>query len=382
MERNRKLSILVTRAMRVVVLIFTLCAVLLSGIPAQAASAVPPGQKAGKYSRWSYPSQIAYGPIESGSGNIGSGPAPGAFLTLPFMGPHYITSVFDHCGPNYTSHGRVCRYDGEIASASVGGPDPTFDDGFAQTPGGHDYLYYSGHDGYDYGLYFEPIAAAADGTIKLADWLVPGCHTCLSGQTVEIDHHNGLLSFYGHMSKIFVSKGQWVRRGQVIGISGMSGSATGPHLHFGLYYMNGNGPVDPFGWTGPGPDPYARDLGDLWLTGSPRFADIAMPHVTVTTELRSDDPTAIDVSWSSPGAGTNFNVFYTTTDGVIRSWTDGAVKGWTDSRGNGAATFHGKYGRSYWFWASVRTDLGWTDGGGSSVVKIPPRDPRAAFAAA
>jgi len=140
MAGNRKLSILVSRAMRVFVLIITLFAFFLSAIPAQAGSAVPPGHKPGKYSRWSYPSQISYGPIEDGNGNIGSGPSPRAFMTLPFMGPHYITSVFDHCGPNYSSHGRVCRYDGTIASAATGGPDPTFDEGFAQTPVSYTHL--------------------------------------------------------------------------------------------------------------------------------------------------------------------------------------------------------------------------------------------------
>jgi murein DD-endopeptidase MepM/ murein hydrolase activator NlpD len=349
--------------MRVVVLFLTILGLLASALPAEAASAVPPGHKAGKYSRWSYPSQMAYGPIETGYGNIGSGPAPGAFLTLPFMGPHYITSVFDHCGPNYSSHGKVCRYDGEVASASVGGPDPTFDAGFAQTPGGHDYLYYSGHDGYDYGLYYEPVAAAAEGTVKLANWLDPNCHTCLSGITVEIDHGNGLLSFYGHLSKLLVYKGQYVARGQVIGISGMTGSATGPHLHFGLYYTNGNGPVDPYGWTGPGGDPYSRDRGDLWLTGSPRFANVPLPHVAITAERQAGHPNAITVSWSSPGDGTAFDIRYATQDGTMKQW--GAPNG------SGSSTFWGDYGQTYWFWASVKTDLGWTDGGGSAVIEIP-----------
>jgi hypothetical protein len=280
------------------------------------------------------------------------------------MGPHYITSVFDHCGPNYSSHGKVCRYDGQVASARVGGPDPTFDDGFAQTPGGHDYLYYSGHDGYDYGLYYEPVAAAAEGNVKLANWLDPNCHTCLSGITVEIDHGNGMLSFYGHMSQLFVSKGEYVRRGQIIGISGMTGSATGPHLHFGLYYTNGNGPVDPYGWTGPGADPYSRDRGDLWVTGSPRFAPIAMPHVTVSAVPDPGDPTVVNVSWSSPGdGGTRFKVYAVALDGTMTPWME--------SRGDTWGAFHGRPGQSYWFWVSVTAFLGWTDAAGSPVIAIP-----------
>ncbi len=294
--------------MRVVVLVITLVSLLLHGVPVLASSALPPGQKQGKYSRWSYPSQVSYGPTEDGKGNIGSGPAPGAFLTLPFMGPHYITSIFDHCGPNYGTHGKVCRYDGEVASAAVGGSDPSFTAGFAQTPGQHDYLYYEGHDGYDYGLYYEPVAAAAVGRVMLAGWAVPGCQTCSSGLTVEINHGNGLLTYYGHLSQINVSKGQSVKRGQVIGISGMTGTATGPHLHFGVYYVNGGGPVDPYGWTGSYPDPYSKDLGDLWLTGSPRFAGIPTPLVTVDAATELDGSTASNVAWSSPRAGNVYAV--------------------------------------------------------------------------
>lgn len=363
MERNVSSAFSVHRAMRVVVLFVTLLALLLYGVPVQASTALPPGQKPGKYSRWSYPSQMSYGPIEDGSGNTGGRPAPDAFLTLPFMGPHYITSIFDHCGPDYGTHGKVCRYDGQVASAAVGGPDPTFTAGFAQTPGQHDYLYYEGHDGYDYGLYYEPVAAAADGRVMLASWAVPSCHSCSSGLTVEINHGNGLLTYYGHLSQINVSRGQYVSRGQVIGISGMTGTATGPHLHFGVYYVNGNGPVDPYGWTASSPDPYSKDLGDLWLSGSPRFAAVPIPQVTVAAASDAADPTSIDVSWSSPGAGNIYVVSAVDPVGRMR-----VINGGT--RGT-SQVFHGGLGQSYWFWVTVRTNLGWTDANGSPPVTVP-----------
>jgi murein DD-endopeptidase MepM/ murein hydrolase activator NlpD len=336
---------------------------LLHGVPVQASTALPPGEKQGKYYRWSYPSQMSYGPIENGAGNIGTPPAPGAFLTLPFMGPHYITSIFDHCGPDYSSHGKICRYDGRVASAAVGGPDPTFSEGFAQTPGQHDYLYYEGHDGYDYGLNYEPIAAAAGGRVILAGWVVPSCHSCLSGMTVEINHGNGLLTYYGHMSQINVTKGQVVSRGQVIGISGMTGNATGPHLHFGVYYINGAGPVDPYGWTASSPDPYSKDLGDLWLGGSPRFAPIPMPQVSVHAVVDVDDASSLDVSWSSPGQGNVYVVSAVAPDGSMR-----VINGGT---GASSQIFRGVRGLSYWFWVTVKTTLGWTDANGSPLVTIP-----------
>ena len=350
--------------MRVLVFAVTFLSLFLWGTPVQASQAQPPGQKAGKYVRWYYPGQTSYGPVEDGGGNTGSPPSPGAFLTLPFMGPHIVTSLFDHCYPDYGTNGTICRYDGTQASAKVGGPDPGFDAGYAQTPAGHDYLYYDGHDGYDYALTYEPVAAAAPGVVILANWLDPNCHTCLSGQTIEINHGNGLLTLYGHLSKINVTKGQYVSRGQVIGISGMSGTATGPHLHFGVYNIHrSQTPVDPYGWSGSYPDPYSWDEGNLWLTGSPRFAGIAMPNVSVTAAPEADDPTAIDVAWSSPGSGNRYSVYAVFQDGTMKPWAGNA--------GAGSAVFHGKPGQSYWFWASVTTGLGWTSANGSPVVAVP-----------
>ena len=348
--------------MRALVFLLAVGALVCSAAPAQAQSAIPPGAAPGKYVRWFYPSQITYGPLEDGTATLDEPAASGAFLTLPFMGPHYITSLFDHCGPNYNVSGRVCRYDGTIASAKVGGPDPSFTAGYAQTPGGTDYLYYSGHDGYDYGLYYEPVAAAAPGRVILAGWVVPGCHSCLSGQTIEIDHGNGLLTYYGHLSRIAVRRGQYVSRGQVIATSGMTGTATGPHLHFGVYYLDGRGPVDPYGWSGRGADPYAKDLGDLWLGGSPRFAPITLPSVTVSAASDVGSPATIHVAWSSPGS-MRFNVYLVTQDGLMRLWRI--------NQAGGSATYTGKPGQEYWFWATATSALGWTDGAGSTVLQVP-----------
>jgi len=350
--------------MRVLVFAVTFLSLFLWGVPVQASQAQLPGQKAEKYVRWYYPSQTNYGSVEDGVGDRGMGPAPGAFLTLPFMGPHIVTSLFDHCYPDYGTDGTVCRYDGVQASAKVGGPDPTFDAGYAQTPAGHDYLYYDGHDGYDYALTYEPVAAAAPGVVILANWLDPNCHTCLSGQTIEINHGNGLLTFYGHLSRINVTKGQYVARGQVIGISGMSGTATGPHLHFGVYNIHrSQTPVDPYGWSGSYPDPWSWDQGDLWLTGSPRYADVPMPKVSVSATAGLDDPAAITVAWSSPGAGDRFSTYVVFQDGSMRPWIQNS--------GAGSAVFRGKAGQRYWFWASVTTNLGWTDQSGSPLIAVP-----------
>src|SRR5260370_5858745 len=158
---------------------------LLQSVPAHASQALPPGQKQGRYVRWFYPAQLSYGTVETGAGESGTGPASAAFLTLPFMGPHIVTSLFDHCYPDYGVNGRICRYDGQFATQSTGGPDPGFSEGYAQTPGGHDYLYYDGHDGYDYALTYEPVASAPPATAPSAALPHPNCPPSFTALTAE-----------------------------------------------------------------------------------------------------------------------------------------------------------------------------------------------------
>jgi murein DD-endopeptidase MepM/ murein hydrolase activator NlpD len=72
----------------------------------------------------------------------------------------------------------------------------------------------------------DPVRATADGTVTIASW--QGGY----GNMVEIDHHNGLATRFGHMSKILVKVGQRVHIGQTIGLIGSTGRSTGPHLHY------------------------------------------------------------------------------------------------------------------------------------------------------
>ncbi len=64
-----------------------------------------------------------------------------------------------------------------------------------------------------------------------------------TGNVIYLDHGNGLISLYAHLSKINVRKNQWVRQGQIIGKVGKTGRVTGAHLHWSVY-LNGNA-VDP-----------------------------------------------------------------------------------------------------------------------------------------
>lgn len=54
------------------------------------------------------------------------------------------------------------------------------------------------------------------------------------GTVVDIDHGNGLVSRYAHLNRLYVSKGDWVAKGQAIGTVGLTGITTGPHIHFEL----------------------------------------------------------------------------------------------------------------------------------------------------
>jgi murein DD-endopeptidase MepM/ murein hydrolase activator NlpD len=62
---------------------------------------------------------------------------------------------------------------------------------------------------------------------------------CQYGYYVDIQHADGYLTRYGHLSRILVSLGQTVGQGDVIGASGSTGYSTGPHVHFELR-RNGN----------------------------------------------------------------------------------------------------------------------------------------------
>lgn len=89
---------------------------------------------------------------------------------------------------------------------------------------------------------YTPLLAADGGTVVTAGWC-----DCGLGFYVEIDHGNGFSTVYGHMAEQpYVSAGQSVNQGDVIGPIGSTGFSTGPHVHF-MLKLNGV-TVDPLGY--------------------------------------------------------------------------------------------------------------------------------------
>jgi murein DD-endopeptidase MepM/ murein hydrolase activator NlpD len=94
------------------------------------------------------------------------------------------------------------------------------------------------HAGMDFkARYGTPIVAVSDGRVTSAG-RAGGC-----GIAVRLDHGSGLSTRYCHMSRMAVSPGMQVRRGQVIGYVGSTGLSTGAHLHYEMY--RGGRPINP-----------------------------------------------------------------------------------------------------------------------------------------
>ena len=124
------------------------------------------------------------------------------------------------------------------------------------------------HIGVDYAAATgTPVMATSDGVVSIRG--VQGGY----GNLVEIRHSNGYMTRYAHLNGFAsnIRQGSRVSQGQVIGYVGMTGTATGPHLHYELH-KDGR-PVDPLNVDIPAGDPIPADAMERWVDeGDLRFA--------------------------------------------------------------------------------------------------------------
>ncbi|MBW1951325.1 MAG: M23 family metallopeptidase, partial [Deltaproteobacteria bacterium] len=83
-----------------------------------------------------------------------------------------------------------------------------------------------------------PVRASSDGIVALV------AEHYFAGKSVYLDHGGGIVSMYFHLSQVRVRQDDRIRKGEVIGLVGKTGRATGPHLHWGVRVAGSR--VDPF----------------------------------------------------------------------------------------------------------------------------------------
>jgi murein DD-endopeptidase MepM/ murein hydrolase activator NlpD len=88
------------------------------------------------------------------------------------------------------------------------------------------------HQGVDYfARTGTPVMSTADGVITMAK------KNGSMGLTIEVNHGNGFKTRYAHLSKLYVRRGQRIKRGETLGAVGNTGRSTGPHLHYEVIFM-------------------------------------------------------------------------------------------------------------------------------------------------
>ncbi|MEK9179897.1 MAG: peptidoglycan DD-metalloendopeptidase family protein [Patescibacteria group bacterium] len=117
------------------------------------------------------------------------------------------------------------------------------------------------HNGVDFrAILGTPVLASEDGVVVAAGDQDKYCYKGAYGKFIIINHNNNLTTLYAHLSRIIVEKDHDVKRGEVIGYSGSTGYATGPHLHLTVF-------AQPTFYMGPskvcGPMPFGGDLNPL-----------------------------------------------------------------------------------------------------------------------
>ena len=107
------------------------------------------------------------------------------------------------------------------------------------------------HDGLDLvGVDSKEVHSTVSGTVEKAAWENPLNRKQGFGLYVRIKAAESVDKYYyGHLSKVTVTAGQTVKKGDLIGVEGSTGNSTGPHLHFAIFTGSSN---DPWGYASSG----------------------------------------------------------------------------------------------------------------------------------
>jgi murein DD-endopeptidase MepM/ murein hydrolase activator NlpD len=156
-----------------------------------------------------------------------------------------------------------------------------------------------GHMGTDYAAPTgTPVHAAGEGRVSFAGWR--GGY----GNALMLAHGSSVSTLYGHMSRFArnIRVGSHVQQGEVIGYVGMTGLATGPHLHY-EYLMNGVH-KNPQTVQLPGAEPlHAEALQRFRLAAAPLIAGLAAPSASPVPVAAATTPAAGPAAIASPAPG-------------------------------------------------------------------------------
>lgn len=175
--------------------------------------------------------------------------AQAQILQPPYYGETSINAVFDHEFPRYARESDdeylICANDAAVITTTVFHYNGTHSTA----------LYYSGHDGIDFGLNYRYVLAAHSGEVSEAGWANAQNRRAGLGLRITLLADDEIhRTEYGHMSSLLLQSGDTVTQRDVIGISGNTGNSTDPHLHF---TVRAKGiVVNPYGWAGGVQDPW------------------------------------------------------------------------------------------------------------------------------
>lgn len=270
----------------------------------------------------------------------------GGWMPSQSMNGGGVNTWFDHSRPDYGCDGSLTRYDGTTQSSSycVGNSGGSC----VQSVG-----CYSGHNGIDFstgGKKDAPVYAAQSGTVSISD---PNKDAACGTGLYVYNSTTQLKQLYCHLDSFAsgIQAGTYVYQGQQIALSGDSGGAAGaPHLHFSVFDISklppsgwtssSYPPIDPFGWSGSGTDPWgvtsgtnacrsgtqlvACDRGYLWTTGTqgspaPSFVGGTITAVTPVFYgpgqwwyYQSSDAYGVPSNWTYSNSGaspTNYGIW-------------------------------------------------------------------------